>query len=156
MSPMELPRALIVEDGDEYFERFTRLLGARFQFERASSFGELLARLERRSGAPPAALVFDLDFSRTPAAQIVDVHGARAPAELVAQLAPVQGLVMLRALRIRGGKTPALLCADLDDVARAQRLREELAPLEISPSSESLSEVAARLERLCQGAIDKT
>ena len=151
MSESELPRLLIIEDGDEYSERFTRLLGDRFQFERAGSFAELLARLAPERDAPPAALVFDLDFSRTPAAALVDVDGARAPAQMAAQLAPVQGLVMLRALRQRGDRRPALLCADLDNAAREQRLREELAPLEISPSSESMSELATRLARLCSG-----
>ncbi len=149
MSESRLPRVLIAEDGDEYSERFSRLLGAHFQFERAGSFAELLAKLAPESGVRPSMLVFDLDFSRTPAAALVDVDGAPALAETAAQLAPVQGLVMLRALRLRGELLPALLCADLDNAAREQRLREELAPLEISSSSESMTELAARLERLC-------
>jgi hypothetical protein len=152
MSAHELPRVLVIEDGDEYSERFIRLLGARFQFERAGSFAELLTRVAQPGSAPVAALIFDLDFSRTPIEQLIDVDGARAPLAMAAQLAPVQGLVMLRALRQRGETWPALLCADLDNAAREQRLQEELTPLEISPSSESMTELAARLERLCQGA----
>jgi CheY-like chemotaxis protein len=141
-----LPRVLVAEDGAEYTERFTRLLGSQFSFARVGSFAELLQALSR----PAAALVLDLDFRRTPPSALVDARGAPAPPHAARELAEVQGLLLLRALRARGESLPALLCADLDDPERARLLCEELAPLQISPSSEGLPALAARLHALAR------
>jgi hypothetical protein len=141
-----LLRVLIAEDGDEYTARFSRLLGAQFYFERVASFAELIEALK----APAAVLVLDLDFRRTDRKLLVDANGAPAKTEEAAQLAEVQGLVILRALRSRGENIPALLCADLDDPERARLLCEELKPLQLSPSTESLPAIAARLHALAR------
>lgn len=142
----ERPHIVVCEDGDEYTERFTRLLGTRFAFARADSLAQLLAH-----SGPLDALVFDLDFRRTPAERLVDETGA-ALANLadVARLAPIQGLLILRALRARGSEVPAILCADLDDPAREAELSAELAPLEIAPSTEGLDALAQRLARIAR------
>ena len=146
-----LPRVLIAEDGDEYTERFSRLLGTQFSFARVASFSELLQALANPSGDSgnsTAALVLDLDFRRTPRELLVDAQGNPAGAANAAELAEVQGILILRALRARGEPLPALLCADLDDPEHCAFLCEELRPLQISPSSESLPAIAARLHAL--------
>lgn len=137
------PRILVCEDGDEYTERFTRLLGRRYEFTRATSFGETRALLAARSFA---ALILDLDFRRTPRALLLDeqLHEG-ANEDDAPRLAADQGVLLLRALRVAGVRLPALLCADFDDPARERLLCAELDPLQIVPSSEGLSELAARL-----------
>ena len=130
---------IVCEDGREYTDRFSRFLGSEFQFARAGHFAEAL-RL-----APDAqGLLLDLDFRRTPLALLVDETGAPAPA----RAAEVQGILLLRALRSRGVKLPALLFADLDDSGRTARLEDELAPLQIVSSSEGLPRIAQRLREI--------
>jgi hypothetical protein len=130
---------LICEDGSEYTERFRRFLGEEFQFARAGHFAEALALVPQACG-----LLLDLDFRRTDAALLVDESGGPAPRSA----AEVQGILVLRALRSRGVKLPALLFADLDDAARAERLQVELAPLSIISSSEGLPGIARRLREM--------
>ena len=132
---------LVCEDGTEYTDRFRRFLGAEFSFVRASHFAEALPLL-----AGARALLLDLDFRRTDPALLVDESGAPA----AKSAAEVQGILMLRALRSRGSRLPALLFADLDDAGRAARLEAELAPLQIVPSSEGLPRIAERLRALRQ------
>jgi len=132
-------KLLVCEDGHEYTERFRRFLGGQFEFVRAQSYAEAAALAPSCS-----ALLLDLDFRRTDPSQLVDEHGAPAPRSA----AEVQGILILRALRARGVDQPALLFADLDDSARAQRLESELAPLHVVPSGEGLADIARRLDRL--------
>ncbi len=130
---------LVCEDGTEYTERFQRFLGGEFRFVRAAHFAEALKLL---SGAH--ALLLDLDFRRTDPSLLVDESGAPA----AKSASEVQGILLLRALRSRGVKLPALLFADLDDADRAARLEAELAPLQIVPSGEGLPRIAQRLRAL--------
>lgn len=143
-SQSALPRVIVVEDGLEYTERFSRLLSAQFQFERVADYPALLSALE----TPAAVLVLDLDFRRTPLHRLIDGEGAVATPISAAELASVQGILILRSLRKRESQPPALLCADLDDPEQARLLCKELRPLQISPSSESLQQLAARLRNL--------
>ena len=140
-----LPLVLVAEDGDEYTARFSRLLGHAFRFQRAGSLAEVRAAL---AADEARVLMLDLDFRRTPPAHLVDERGEPAPPAASARLASVQGILILRALRRDGARVPALLCADLDDPEQEARLVQELSPLEISPSSEGLPELANRLRRL--------
>ena len=146
-----LPLVLIAEDGDEYTARFSRLLGASFRFLRAGSFAEAVAALAAPAaqGEEVRVLVLDLDFRRTSPALLVDERGLPVPLAEAARVAAVEGILLLRALRARGLRVPALLCADLDDPEQEQRLCLELAPLEISPSTEGMPDVARRLRGLC-------
>ncbi|MCA1826350.1 MAG: hypothetical protein ABR567_15510 [Myxococcales bacterium] len=132
-------KLVVCEDGNEYSERFRRFLGEEFEFVRAANFGEAL-----KAAAGARGLLLDLDFRRTDPSLLVDESGA--PASRAA--AEVQGILILRALRSRGVKLPALLFADLDDRERAARLETELAPLEILSSSEGLPRIADRLRKL--------
>jgi hypothetical protein len=130
---------LVCEDGAEYTERFRRFLGADFAFERATCFAEALPLCPRVAG-----LLLDQDFRRTDPALLVDESGARGTRS-VRELATVQGTLLLRALRARGVRLPALLFADLDQPAALER---ELAPLQIVPADEGLAAIARRLRSL--------
>ena len=135
---------LICEDGSEYSERFRRFLGSEFEFVRAANFEEALAAV-----GDARALLLDLDFKRS--ALLVDESGA--PASRAA--AEVQGILILRALRARGFRLPALLFADLDDAERVARLEAELAPLQVISSSEGLQRIAGRLRKLSDQQGDR-
>jgi hypothetical protein len=140
------PRFVVCEDGDEYVERFRRFLGEAFEFVPAASAAEALAACARADG-----LLLDLDFRRTPPAALVDEAGAPATAldeGTRRRLAEAQGILVLRALRARGVSLPAILFADLDDVAQGRFLEETLAPLTIVPSRRGLRELAALMRQL--------
>ena len=141
---------VVCEDGSEYTERFTRFLGGQFRFVRAGHFAEALAMAE---GA--VALLLDLDFRRTQPALLVDERGESA----ARSAAEVQGILILRALRGRGVRLPALLFADLDDAERTARLEAELSPLRVVPSSEGLPRIAQLLRELVKsatGSVEKS
>lgn len=143
-------RFVVCEDGSEYTERFTRFLGGQFRFARAGHFAEALAMAE---GA--VALLLDLDFRRTQPALLVDERGESA----ARSTAEVQGILILRALRGRGVRLPALLFADLDDAERTARLEAELSPLRVVPSSEGLPRIAQLLRELVKsatGSVEKS
>jgi hypothetical protein len=144
-----LARFVVCEDGREYTDRFSRMLGTRFRFERAGCLAEARAAL---AALPAAGLLLDLDFRRTPADRLVDEAGQagagdRPPGES-ARLAAVQGLLVLRAVRAAGIVTPALLFADLDDAAQVKQLERTLAPLQVLSSRVGLDAVARRLDQL--------
>ena len=114
------------------------------------------------AGAEPVVgLLLDLDFTRTPPDRLCDEMGGSAAAlstDERRRLAQTQGILVLRALRARGTRLPALLFADLDDAEQCAFLERWLAPLEIVPSTESLSGIARRLRRLrrLRGSVDRT
>jgi hypothetical protein len=142
------PLFVICEDGTEYLDRFQRFLGGEFRFVRTSSYGALLTALAE---GPPAGLVLDLDFRRTPPDQLVDEGGAALSAVSAGEkqrVASVQGLLILRALRGQGVALPALLCTDIDDPGQLAAVEEELAPVSVVPSSEGLPRLAQRLREL--------
>jgi hypothetical protein len=133
---------LVCEDGAEYTQRFERFLGADFRFVRATCFSEALRLCEGAQG-----LLLDLDFGRTPPELLVDAAGERG-ASPARELAEVQGILILRALRARGVRLPALLFADLDDPERTARPERELRPLQVVPREEGLPAIARRLREL--------
>jgi hypothetical protein len=139
------PVWLVCEDGAEYVTRFERFLGGEFRFVRVPDAAALLA-----ATAGAVGVVLDLDFRRTPPERLVDEDGAvhaTLEAEERRRLSETQGILILRALRARGRRLPALLCADLDDPAQVRFLEATLAPLSVVPSNESLATLAARLRR---------
>jgi hypothetical protein len=145
---MTVPASFIVcEDGHEYSQRFSRLLGGTFEFVRAGDLAEALAAAR----SPAAGLLLDLDFRRTPAEALVDETGAVAPARPASErqrLATVQGILILRALRAAHVQLPALLFADLDDAAQVGFLESSLAPLQVVPSSAGLPHIARALAEM--------
>lgn len=145
-------RFVVCEDGHEYTQRFTRLLGQGCEFVRASHLAE--ARRAVIDGQT-AGLLLDLDFRRTPASALIDEAGSAAPARPGSEsqrLATVQGILILRALRADGVALPALLFADLDDPAQATFLESSLAPLQIVPSSAALPDIARALASMAARA----
>jgi len=137
------PRFVVCEDGSEYIVRFRRFLGDAFEFVAAND----LAAAEG-AAATAHGLLFDLDFRRTPPERLVDERGAIvvAPDEGTRRrLVESQGIFILRALRARGVRLPAMLFADLDDAAQAAFLERTLAPLVVAPSSMGLREIGAWL-----------
>ena len=139
------PRFLVCEDGHEYTERFVRLLGGSFRFQRAACFAEA-----RAAAAACVGLLLDLDFRRTPPDQLIDENGAASPrpGETRRHLAEVQGILILRALRATGLTQPALLFADIDDPAQVSYLERTLAPLTVVSSRTALPDIARLLERI--------
>jgi hypothetical protein len=147
VSAPETPRFLVCEDGHEYTERFVRLLGGAFRFERAGCFAEAEAAT---AAAAFAGLLLDLDFRRTPPDRLIDENGAGTAAteETRRRLAEVQGILILRALRVGGRTQPALLFADIDDAEQVRYLERTLAPLHVVSSRTALPEIARLLGRI--------
>jgi len=142
------PLFLVCEDGHEYTERFERFLHREFRFLRAPDWRATEAAMLDES---PAGLLVDLDFRRTPAADLVGDDGppTRPPSpEERARWSATQGILLLKYLRGRGVRAPALLFADLDDRDQAAYLESALAPLLIVDSREGLAKLAARLRTL--------
>jgi hypothetical protein len=142
-----LPRVVVCEDGDEYITRFRRLLGTDVALNPAAGFAQAKRLLD--DGA--TALLLDLDFRRTNATDLVDEHGQ--PCDLRSdgerrRLAENQGILILRALRRAGVKTPTILFADLDDDAQADYLRQTLGPLVILSSREGVPAITEQIRRL--------
>ena len=147
-----MPRFLVCEDGHEYTERFVRLLGGAFRFERAGCFAEAEAATATgaKMSATPAGLLLDLDFRRTPPDRLIDENGAGSAAteEARRRLAEVQGILILRALRAGGRTQPALLFADIDDAEQVRYLERTLAPLQVVSSRTALPDIARLLARI--------
>jgi hypothetical protein len=146
---------LICEDGHEYLDRFSRLLGGAFHFLRATCLAEALAAVAGAGarGATPAisGMLLDLDFRRTPPAALIDDAGQSATARPDGerrQLVAMQGILILRALRRAGVALPALLFADLEDADQITFLQADLAPLQVIPSGVGLQEIGRMLGRL--------
>jgi hypothetical protein len=134
------PRWVVCEDGDEYRTRFASFLGREFEFVAARDFASAQAAL-----AGAAGLLLDLDFRRTDPGLLVDERGHPAAPGDRARAAEVQGIFILRALRQRGVRIPALLCADLDDARHVDELVRDLAPLQIVAGSEAIDSIARRM-----------
>jgi hypothetical protein len=135
------PRFVVCEDGTEYVDRFRRFFGDAFELVPAGDFASALAACPGADG-----LLLDLDFRRTPHELLVDEAGTTAPARDAGtrrRLAESQGILVLRALRARSVRLPAILFADLGDAEQARFLERSLAPLVIASSTTSLRDIAA-------------
>lgn len=130
------PLWIVCEDGDEYFDRFSRFLGAEFRFGRATGAESLCEALAHGADG----VILDLDFSRAPAGGLVG-----PPGEDRLRLAAEQGIHILRHLREHGFLAPVLLFADLADAAQIAYLGEAFAPVAVVPSHEGLAQIAARM-----------
>lgn len=141
------PKLVVIEDGQEYYERFQRFLGSDIQFARAACLAE--ARRELAAGGQ--GLLLDLDFRRTSPTDLVDesgnTHITLADDERK-RLAEIQGILILRALRGLGCALPALLFADIDDSGQVAYLERTLAPLHILSSGIGLPAIARRVREM--------
>jgi len=148
-APAPPPAFLVVEDGREYIDRFTRLLGASFRFARAGSAAEATAAL---AVGGVAGVLLDLDFRRTPGEALIDEAGrAGLPPHERRRVAAVQGILIARALRRCAPAIPMLLFADLGDAEQIAFLEGELAPLRVVASSVGLNEIGGLLARIATG-----
>jgi hypothetical protein len=137
------PRFVVCEDGSEYIERFQRFLGDAFEFVPAGDFATALA-----ASADTDGLLLDLDFRRTPPERLVDEQGGAPDARddgTRRRVAETQGIFILRQLRARGVRLPAILFADIEDAEQWRFLERTLAPMTIAPSSAGLREIAGLL-----------
>ncbi len=143
------PTWLVCEDGEEYTQRFTRFF-PQLRFVRVTSAAALFAAARDHAASGLGGVILDLDFRRLPAAALIDEHGHAHP-DLPdgerRRLAGQQGLFILRALRAPPAPPglaalPVILCADLDDRARAAQLERDFPPLRIAASNLGLDAFA--------------
>jgi hypothetical protein len=136
---------LVCEDGDEYTQRFERFLGREFRFRRVADGAEAESVLRSEVAA---ALLLDLDFSRSPADRLWGENGPLIhppTGDERIRCATSQGILILQHLRRLQLNTPALLFADLDDEGQVAYLESTLSPLKIVSSREGLAQIAGRL-----------
>ncbi len=132
---------LVIEDGFEYTETFSRFLPDGFVWTRAGSGPEALVHL---AAAPVDTIVLDLCFDRTPASLLLGGDG-RAPADLRRD----QGLLVLAALRAAGYQTPVLFAHDFSDTpARWSKIEAAYRPVAQLPDHASPARVASALRAL--------
>lgn len=146
-----MKRILIVEDGTEYLDAFTRLsTPGSATFVRTGSLSEALARLDAE---PFDGLFLDVVFDRTPVdelagdldALITRFGGDRERA--VRQLAENQGFYVLDALAPRlAPEFPVVIAYDFsDEPQRYERLRKRVPRLSGLPDGASISKALEML-----------
>ena len=143
---------LICEDGFEYSETLERFLPDDFQWERAGTGSEALARLAR-GGVDVVFL--DMRFDRVPEAALLGDLTAMAdrfngdPVQARQFLEDHQGNFILAAIRDSGSRVPVLMSYDFEgEPRRWERLRARYSPLDYLPDNASPSDIASRLRRL--------
>lgn len=148
----DIPRILIVEDGDEYVRLYRRFLADGWRWERAGHGAEALQRL---AAEPFDAVVLDLRFDRVDDAQLLGDLAATAdrfhgdPARARAFLQDHQGTYVLAALRDAGHGHPVLFVHDFGlEPRRWEHLRARYAPVDYLPDDAGPTDVAAQLTTL--------
>ena len=149
---MGIVRVLVVEDGFEYLETYSRFLAQGFVWERAGSGREALPRL---AGEAWDAVVLDMCFDRVPPEALLgdlpsiadrfngDADQARTFLETH------QGLYVLEAIREAGHRLPVLLSHDFEDEPRRwSRIYQRHQPLDYLPDNVGPAEVARRIRQL--------
>ncbi len=145
------PWILIVEDGHEYHEAFTRFLGGEFRFMRVGNGHEALSALPG-----DFKLVFlDMCFDRVPdEALLGDVNALASSMNADWDRArrfvqENQGAFILAELRRHGCRLPVVMSHDFQDEPRRWRNLERLRrPLYFLPDNASPEEIQALLARL--------
>ncbi len=125
------PRILVVEDGHEYIEAFTRYLGEEFDFVRA---GNGFDALDQLSAEEWHAVFLDMRFDRADRllgdldALELRFHGDRSRAKRFVE--DNQGTYIAAAIRSAGYVHPLLFSYDFDsEPRRLAHLRERYSPL---------------------------
>ncbi|MBN2798954.1 MAG: hypothetical protein JXX28_07380 [Deltaproteobacteria bacterium] len=147
-------RILIIEDGHEYHELFSRFL-PRDQWIRVGSGPAALDWLGREVAD---AIFLDMRFDRAPPAELLgDLDQAAErfngdPVQARAFLEDHQGHFILAALRQRGVALPVLLAADLSEEPRRwARLAARYAPLDGLPEGAGPDEARSLLQAMVGG-----
>ena len=140
---------LVVEDGSEYSELFSRYADADLTFLRAGDGAEALARVA--SGGVDL-LFLDMRFDRVEAARLFGDMAATAerfngdPVRARQFLEENQGLYILAALREAGCALPAVFSHDFDgEPRRWANLERRYAPVSYLRDNASAGEVMERL-----------
>jgi hypothetical protein len=147
-------RVLVVEDGQEYTDAFTRFLSTSFLFERAGSGAEALQCLS----AGFHAVFLDMRFDRVPATALLGDLGAlldrfNGDANRARRfLEDNQGTYILAAVRAAGHRIPAILSHDFrSEPRRWANLQRLHAPLDWLPDNAGPEVVRRRLRELLGG-----
>lgn len=145
-------RVLVIEDGTEYVDTFSRFLTRGFTFVRAGSGPAGLALLRTD---PFDAVVLDMRFDRAPEAELlgdVDAIADRFNGDTVQArrfLEDHQGTFVLAALREAGFPIPVLLSYDFSgELRRWERLAARSGAIDYVGDGASPAEFAARLSAL--------
>lgn len=147
-------RVLVIEDGTEYIDSFSRFLPDSFAFSRAGSGPEALAALAQAnaSGAPYHAAILDMRFDRSPQPSLLGDLAQAAerfngdPVKARRFLEDHQGNYILAALRAAGHTLPVLFSHDFSgEPRRWERLVQKYAPLRYLPDSASPADVERAL-----------
>jgi DNA-binding response OmpR family regulator len=145
-------RVLVIEDGTEYCDAFSRFLTDGFEWERAGSGPEALRMLSEKTFD---AIFCDMKFDRAPEAELLGDVSAVAdqfngdPLQARAHLEDHQGTYILAAVREQGISVPVIMSYDFDgEPRRWQRLQARYAPVDYLPGNQGPLEIAARLRRL--------
>lgn len=145
-------QVLVIEDGTEYIDAFSRFLTDGFTFTRAGSGPAGLAALR---GARYDVIVLDMRFDRAPEAELlgnVDEIADRFNGDTVQArrfLEDHQGTFVLAALRDAGFTTPVLLSYDFSgEPRRWERLAARSGPVAFVGDGASPVEVGAQLRAL--------
>jgi hypothetical protein len=151
------PRVLIVEDGFEYRDTFTRYAGDEFEFTRTGSGAEALAAV---ADAPYDCLFLDMRFDRVEAGALLGDLGETAerfngdPVRATRFLEENQGVYVLAALREAGCSLPALFSHDFSgEPRRWQALERKYAPVAWLPDNASPAQVKECLAHAVAGAL---
>ena len=150
---MDAPiRTLVIEDGTEYIECYTRFLPTGFAFTRAGSGPRALALLGE---AAFDVIVLDMRFDRAPEAELlgnVDEVADRFNGDLVAArvfLEDQQGTFILAAIREAGHALPVLLSHDFStEPRRWERLSARYAPVAYLADEAGPAEVGQQIRAL--------
>ncbi|MSQ03634.1 MAG: response regulator [Myxococcales bacterium] len=144
-----LPRVLIVEDGFEYRDTFSRFAGDSFRFVRAGDGAEALAVAATQAFD---VLFLDMRFDRIEAGRLFGDLPETAerfngdPVRATRFLEDNQGVYILAALRAAGVATPAVFSHDFSgEPRRWGALKRKYAPVAWLGDNASPAEVKARL-----------
>lgn len=149
-------RVLIVEDGFEYRDTFTRYAGEQFSFTRAGDGDEALAAC---AAADFDVLFLDMRFDRIEAGRLFGDLAETAerfngdPVRATRFLEENQGVYVLAALRAAGVDTPAVFSHDFSgEPRRWSALERKYAPVAWLPDNASPAQIKALLSGAAGGA----
>lgn len=150
-------RVLIVEDGFEYRDTFSRYAGDHFEFVRTGSGAEALAAV---AGESFDCLFLDMRFDRVQPGELLGDLAETAerfngdPVRATRFLEENQGVYVLAALREAGCRLPAVFSHDFSgEPRRWSALFRKYAPVAWLPDNASPAQVKDCLSRAASGAL---
>lgn len=154
------PRVLIVEDGYEYLETFTRFAADQFALDRAGDGAEALARV---AAEPFDCLFLDMRFDRIEPGRLLGDLAETAerfngdPVRATRFLEENQGVYVLAALRGAGCALPAVFSHDFSgEPRRWAALERKYGPVAWLPDNASPAQVKALLAQAARGELPVT